>query len=141
MLSLNFESSCCLQHAVVAFGVVIGGGDMDNAIHCSLSALTLSTWLLLQLLTLPQAALLPALIQDEEEDMMASHGIVQTLSEPLHDPLAAVRFGLQTFTLCPSFDLLDDDIRYWVKPRSTTWFSRFFILASTIAQGGSRPSE
>lgn len=88
---------------------------MDNG-STAHSALTLNTWLLVQLLTLPQAALLPALIQDEEEDMMALDGIVQTFAEPLHDPLAAVRFGLQTFTLCPTFDLLDDDIQYWVKP-------------------------
>lgn len=58
---------------------------------------------------------------------MASDGTVQILGEPLHDPLAAVCFGLQTFTLCPTFDLLNDDIRYWVKPRSTTWFSRFLL--------------
>jgi hypothetical protein len=29
--------------------------------------------------------------------------------------------------LCTMFNLLDDDLGFWVKSRSTTWFCRFLL--------------
>jgi hypothetical protein len=34
---------------------------------------------------------------------------------------------LYNFRLCTMFNLLDDDLGFWVKPRSTTWFCRFLL--------------
>jgi hypothetical protein len=35
--------------------------------------------------------------------------------------------ALHNFRLCNVFSLFDKDLGYWVKPRSTTWFSRFLL--------------
>ena len=35
--------------------------------------------------------------------------------------------ALQNFKFCIIFNLLNEDLGYWIKPQSTTWFRRFFI--------------
>jgi hypothetical protein len=35
--------------------------------------------------------------------------------------------ALYNVRLCIIFYLLDEDLGFWVKPRSTTWFSRFLL--------------
>jgi hypothetical protein len=35
--------------------------------------------------------------------------------------------ALYNFRVCNVFTLLDEDLGFWVKPRSTTWFSRFLL--------------
>lgn len=34
---------------------------------------------------------------------------------------------LHEFRVCTVFNSLEDDVGFWVKPRSTTWFSRFLL--------------
>ena len=53
--------------------------------------------------------------------------MVLEAGEPLFDPLADMRIALQNFRLCTSINLFTDDLGFWVKPRSTTWFSRFLL--------------
>jgi hypothetical protein len=42
----------------------------------------------------------------------------------IHDFAAA---SLHTFRLWNVFSMFDEELGYWVKPRSTTWFSRFLL--------------
>ena len=37
------------------------------------------------------------------------------------------RAALHIFRVCNFVVLLEDDLGYWVKPRSTAWFSRFLL--------------
>jgi hypothetical protein len=41
------------------------------------------------------------------------------------DRIAAA--AMYNFRLCTMFNLLDDDLGFWVKSRSTTWFCRFLL--------------
>jgi hypothetical protein len=54
-------------------------------------------------------------------------GIDNQLLEPLFDVDAVANAALHNFQLCNMFVLFDDDLGFWVKPRSTTWFSRFLL--------------
>ena len=45
----------------------------------------------------------------------------------MEDPHAEMQAALQNFRLCTSLNVFDDDLGFWVKPRSTTWFSRFLL--------------
>lgn len=57
---------------------------------------------------------------DNEAEAEASEG-------PCLDMDTAARAALHTFRLYNVFSVLDEDLGYWVKPRSTTWFSRFLL--------------
>jgi len=52
---------------------------------------------------------------------------VQYLEAPIKYSLSVALLALHNFRLCSSNYTLPDDISYWVKPRSTTWFSRFLL--------------
>ena len=43
------------------------------------------------------------------------------------DMESITRATLHSFRLCNSVVLLEDNLGYWVKPRSTAWFSRFLL--------------
>jgi hypothetical protein len=98
---------------------------MDDNLSMHL-ALTYTAWTLLQLLSAPHALYLP--VPSEEEDGSdPMWDVLTTLGETAHDPHAHICSALQNFRLCTSFNVFDDDLGYWVKPRSTTWFSRFLL--------------
>ena len=90
------------------------------------SALAFSAWLLLQLLNAPHA--LHVTTEPEEEDgNNALMAIMEAAGELGPDPNDLVQSALHNFRLCTSFNVFDADLGYWVKPRSTTWFSRFLL--------------
>ena len=98
--------------------------DMNLATH---SALAYAAWLLLQLLSAPHALYLPAPLEDKNEDNNTLLARVDDLGRPMEDPHAEMRAALQNFRLCTSLNVFDDDLGFWVKLRSTTWFSRFLL--------------
>ena len=66
---------------------------MDNGLDAH-SAATLGAWLLLQILTAPHAMLSPPPAMDDEDEVDAFTDLVQTLGQPVEDPLAIVHSGL-----------------------------------------------
>ena len=124
---LTLIYSCSVLSAEGAYsnqGSSSNTAAMDNA--SAHAAITFSTWLLLQVLTFPQVVFsLP--LREEEEDDTALTDIVRTVGQLSADPLATLRFGLESLNIYAPSHLLDDDLGYWVRPRSTTWFSRFLL--------------
>ena len=95
---------------------------MDNAFDVH-SSLTLGAWVFLQLLTAPLTHSLPTPTAIEENSTDAFTEIVQALQQPMEDTLATVSLYLLNLCFPTSLYLLPDDLGFWVKPRSTTWFS------------------
>ena len=66
--------------------------------------------------------------EDREEDTENPFDSITGLSDSSSlDMETVTRAALYNFRLCNVFSLLDDDLGYWVKPRSTAWFSRFLL--------------
>jgi len=63
---------------------------------------------------------------DEDTDN-ESQMVTEALEPPCFDMDTLAGAALHTFRLCNVFSFLDEDMGYWVKPRSTTWFSRFLL--------------
>ena len=82
-------------------------------------------WLILQLLSAPHALYLPLAEEEEEDNPLLA--LVDDVGQPINDGHAEMRVALQNFRLCTSFNVFDDDLGFWVKPHSTTWFSRFLL--------------
>ena len=91
------------------------------------AAIAFSVWLLLLLLRANEAPHLPALVEGEDEEDNPLLTIAGTRGGEIHDPHTDMRATLNHFRLFLSFNFLDKDIGYSVKPRSTTWFSRFLL--------------
>jgi len=49
------------------------------------------------------------------------------LEVPVIDALSIAGGALHNFRLSTTSFLMSDDMAFWVKPRSTTWFSRFLL--------------
>lgn len=99
---------------------------MDQLRHPNTAA-AFFVWLLMLIfnaMSMPSTtATLTADMEDED--------IVQLPSSP-HDraPSDTVELLLSTFqnfNFCSSLNVFHDEVQYWVKPRSTTWFSRFLL--------------
>jgi len=46
---------------------------------------------------------------------------------PILDTNVVTSVALHNFRLCNVFNLFDANLGYWMKPRSTTWFSCFLV--------------
>lgn len=72
----------------------------------------------------------PALLQysevDDDEDSTLQ-ALAQNVDEGLLDAKNEITATLHHFRLCLVCNFLDEDLGFWVKPRSTTWFSRFLL--------------
>jgi len=67
-------------------------------------------------------------VEDEEDDFITeiNHLRQERQTRSLETTLVTSA-ALNSFYLNTFFHLLGDDLGYWVKPRSTTWFSRFLL--------------
>jgi len=63
---------------------------------------------------------------EDEEDNTLLH-MTEFLEESTLDVESKTRTALHTFRLSNVFSFLDDDLGYWVKPRSMAWFSCFLF--------------
>jgi hypothetical protein len=61
---------------------------------------------------------------DDSDDDMKD---VFTKQEGVLDMATITASTLHIYRLCHMFCFLNDDLGYWIKPRSTTWFTRFLI--------------
>ena len=91
------------------------------------AALVFAVWLLLQLLNTPLTLYLNPPDEDDEEAQEALRSLVDGVGEPMVDPHSTMCTVVENFRLCTSFNLFSDDLGYWVKLRSTTWFSHFLL--------------
>lgn len=99
--------------------------EMDFSSLAEIWALSSSILLLLFSVNKALDVPVPALEEEEPEDLFPSHmdedkHMAYTVDGVLHA-------ALHQFRLCTVFGSLDDDLGFWVKPRSTTWFSRFLL--------------
>ena len=96
--------------------------QMDSYVVVAFAA-----WLLLQLLNTPPTLYLTPADEDDNDAGDALRSVLDAATEPIDDPLRIMSTAVENFHLCTSFNLFSDDLGYWVKPRSTTWFSRFLL--------------
>lgn len=80
-------------------------------------------------LALPEAADL-----DNEEDVAAAMH-VECVDTPVLDTFSFISSTLYNYRLCCVPYPLTNELGFWVKPRSTTWFSRF-LWSNMMMQGG-----
>ena len=64
-------------------------------------------------------------IDDNRDD--ESYMLLDACADPCFDIETAVGAALHTYRLCNLFFVLGEDLGYWVKPRSTAWFSKFLL--------------
>lgn len=63
----------------------------------------------------------------EDDTDNSLHRIQEANMTPILDVDVVTSVALHNFCLCNVFSLFDVDLGYWVKLRSTTWFSRFLF--------------
>ena len=64
-------------------------------------------------------------IDDNIDD--ESYMLLDSFEDPCFDMETTTGAALHTCRLCNLFSLLREDLSYWMKPRSTAWFSRFLL--------------
>lgn len=87
-----------------------------------------TAWLLLQLLhnqKQPSGALTFGEADDNGFEELSV--ITNSLMGPAYDASALFSASLSNFRLCTMATVFDEDVSFWVHPRSTTWFSRFLL--------------
>lgn len=80
-----------------------------------------TAWLLLQLLNEPHYSeymVVPANLEEGMQDPFDA--VVGTLMGPIHDVHSYFNSGLNNYRLCTMFSGLDEELGFWVRPRSTT---------------------
>lgn len=114
-----------LMHLLMFIELFLGGTTiyyMDTLMQLG------SVWLLLQLLHEPLCSNFTPMGPEAKEDSENPFaGVECTLMGPQHDSHALFTAGLHNYRLCTMFQMFDEDLGYWVRPRSTTWFSRFLL--------------
>ena len=130
----------CLALAVFVVGTLFsshalshipGGGILFLVVmdpfSSPINAVTFTVWILPLILNFTESYSVPLQIESEEECDDTLSAIVSS-SHRLHVDLASVmRDTLHNYRLCTSFSFFDDDVGFWVKPQSTTWFSQFLL--------------
>lgn len=86
-----------------------------------------TSWLLTLILNLNehQFSPTPLALEEEEEDPLTA--IVFGQDSHVADSQSFLRDTLHTYRFCTLNTYFDEDVGFWVKPRSTTWFSRFLL--------------
>jgi hypothetical protein len=100
---------------------------MDTVMHPS-SLFAFTAWVILQLLNQPQHSHYVSMAgecDEEVEDQFAA--VVGTLMAPIHDAHSVLSAGLNHYRFCTLYPMFDEEVGFWVRPRSTTWFSRFLL--------------
>ena len=100
---------------------------MDGGFDAQLSA-TIGAWMLLQIFTAPHIVIGPPPNLEDDDSTDALTDIVEALGQPAEDPLGILHSTSLNFQLPTSLSVFPDDLGYWVKPRSTTWFSHFLLF-------------
>lgn len=92
-----------------------------------MNVVAFTVWLLMLLLNAYESHYVPVFVDIDEECDDPLSAIVHSKHGSNHDAESIMRDTLHNYRLCTSFSCFDDDIGFWMKPRSTTWFSRFLL--------------
>lgn len=90
-------------------------------------AIAFSMWLLLLLLNNTENRVSLLLLETDEDDEDRLLAMAENVQAGFLDAQNEMRATLHHFRLCIAFNFLDEELGFWVKPRSTTWFSRFLL--------------
>lgn len=100
---------------------------MDTVTHPS-SLYAFTAWIILQLLNESQHSHYVTMAAESDEEAEDSFtAVVGALMAPIHDTHAVLSSGLNHYRFCTLYPMFDEEVGYWVRPRSTTWFSRFLL--------------
>jgi hypothetical protein len=89
--------------------------------------LSFSSTLLLLFLS-AHNVLAPSLeFKSDEDPVFFPEAFLPSSEDCISDADQIAVAALHNFRLCNLFSLLDEDLGFWVKPRSTTWFSQFLL--------------
>lgn len=86
-----------------------------------------STWVVLMLLRVHQSLQLPMTVEVEEDGVDELGRLQQGFDRGEADASSMLQATLNNYRLCTAFMFFEEDLGFWVKPRSTTWFSRFLL--------------
>lgn len=91
------------------------------------NAIAFTLWVMLIILNTTEAPTFQQFFDSEDVD--DDH--LLALAEGFHDRVLhadnEMMATLHHFRLSLAYSFLDDELGFWVKPRSTTWFSRFLL--------------
>lgn len=85
-----------------------------------MDVVAVTMWLLLFLLNRNEAHKFPQLLESEEESEDTLADLVHIMRGSVHDAESMLQNTLHTYRVYTTFMFFDDDLGYWVKPRSTT---------------------
>lgn len=111
---------------VVAARLLVTYITMDGVTN-PMGSVAWTTWLVLMLLKVQQGLEIPLMVATEEDDQDELSAIVHRLQDSEPDASSMLRATLHNYRFCTAFMFLEEDLGFWVKPRSTTWFSRFLL--------------
>ena len=89
--------------------------------------MAIASTLLLLLLSANRALDIQDSVDTEEDNSNPFHSISAVADQSSMDIETVTSTAFHNFRLCNVFSLLGDDLGYWVKPRSTAWFSQFLL--------------
>lgn len=92
-----------------------------------LHTVAFTSWLLTLILNLNDVELVPPALELEEEEEDPLTAIVFGQQGHVADNQTFLRDTLHTYRFCTLNTYFDEDVGFWVKPRSTTWFSHFLL--------------
>lgn len=84
-------------------------------------------WLLFLVLNTPEAPAIPELLESADDGEDSLRVIAESVHSTFTEAQNQLSSTLLQFRLCTAYNFLDEDLGFWVKPRSTTWFSRFLL--------------
>ena len=91
------------------------------------TASSFNVWLLMLLLHVQGNASLTSPPTTEEDDDEVTAVLKFVDNSPAVNIVPLLQTSIQNFQFCSAVNMFDEEITYWVRPRSTTWFSRFLI--------------
>jgi len=115
-----------IHHLPLSFCHAFFAGSMD-LFHSRAEVLALGSALLLLLMRSNSALAVVTADEEDEEYFSEFNRIRQGRDTPSVNANLVTSAALNSFRLCTSVHVLGDDLGFWVKPRSTTWFSRFLL--------------
>ena len=91
------------------------------------NAIAFTMWVMLLILNITEAPAIPQYVEGDGHDDNTLVALPGNFEEGFLDAENEITATLHHFRLCLACNFLDDDLGFWVKPRSTTWFSRFLL--------------
>ena len=96
-------------------------------INTPITIVAFGAWFLSLLLNANDALRLPTMSEDKDDYDDPLSALVHIVQVLLVDMFSLMQNTVQNYRLCSSMSIFHEYMILWVKPRSTTWFSRFLL--------------